>query len=467
VRVMGVRANAGGTLAVTALAAFMSALDNLVVTFALPSIRQHLGATVQQLEWTVNAYTLTYAVFLMTGAALGDRFGRKRVFLIGVFIFTVASAGAALSTTVDALLAFRALQGFGGAILTPLSLTILSDAFPAEKRGIAIGAWSAVTGVAIAIGPLVGGAIVTGIAWQWIFWVNVPIGLVAIPLGMRWLRESYGPHGELDLPGLALASLGLLAVVFGVIRGSDIGWGRGQVVACLAAGVVILALFALWEQRAKAPMLPLRLLHSRSFTAINLVSFLLYFGLFGSLFLLAQFLQVARGYSAVGAGLRTLPWTAIPMVVAPIAGIVAERIGGRLVVAAGLAFQAVSLAWLAMILTSHISYPSMVPPMIVGGIGMGLVFPPISLVALQSVKPEEEGLASGANAALRELGGVFGIAVLASVFLAYGSYGSPTEFTTGLKAAMWVGVATLLLGVAIALLIPRRPAAQPTVVQPA
>ena len=307
------------TFAITSVALFMVVLDNLVVSTALPVIRTDLGASIEQLEWTVNAYTLTFAVFLLTGAALGDRFGRRRMFIIGLGLFTAASAAAALAPSMEALIAARAVQGIGGAIVTPLTLTILSAAFPAEKRGVALGAWSGIAGLAVAAGPLVGGAVVDGIAWQWIFWLNVPIGLAVLPLA-RMLDESHGPDKALDLPGLALASGGLLGLVWGLVHGNSDGWSSPQIVASLAVGVVLLAAFVAWEARAKEPMLPLRFFENRAFSAANGASLAMYFGMFGSIFLLSQFFQTAQGYSPFESGLRVLPWTAMPMIVAPIAG---------------------------------------------------------------------------------------------------------------------------------------------------
>src|SRR6478609_9037673 len=294
----------------------MVALDNLVVTTALPVIKTDLGASLADLQWMVNAYTLTFAVLLITGAALGDRFGRKRVFLIGIAIFIGGSALAALSPSTNVLILARAIQGVGGAIVTPLTLTILSAAVPPERRAVALGAWGG-----IAIGPLVGGAIAEGLDWHWIFWLNVPIGLIVIPLAYARLTETYGPEGRLDIPGLGLISAGLLALVWGVINGNDLGWSSPQVVAALVAGIVLLVGFVVWEARQAHPMLPMSFFRSRAFSAANAVSLLMYFGMFGSVFLLAQFFQVAQGYSPFQAGLRTLPWTGMPIIVAPIAGI--------------------------------------------------------------------------------------------------------------------------------------------------
>ena len=314
----------------TTVALFMVVLDNLVVSTAIPVIRVDLGASLEQLEWTVNAYTLTFAAFLLTGAALGDRFGRRRVFMIGIAIFTAASAGAALAPSAEWLIAARAIQGIGGAIVTPLTLTLLSAAVPASKRGAALGVWSGVAGLAVASGPLVGGAVVEGLSWQWIFWLNVPIGLVLLPIASR-LQESYGPDKALDLAGLGLASAGLLSLTWGIINGHGHGWSSPEIVGALSVGAVLLAAFVLWERRMPEPMLPMRFFENRAFSAANAASLFMYFGMFGSIFLLTQFFQTAQGYSPLEAGLRVLPWTAMPLIVAPIAGraLGPASVGGR------------------------------------------------------------------------------------------------------------------------------------------
>jgi EmrB/QacA subfamily drug resistance transporter len=439
------------TFAITSMALFMAALDNLVVTTALPVIRSTFDASLGELEWIVNAYTLTFAVLLLTGAALGDRFGRKRLFVIGLAIFTAGSTVAALSSDVTTLIVARAIQGLGGAILTPLSLTILSAAVPKERRAVALGAWGGIAGLAIAIGPLVGGAIAEGLAWQWIFWVNVPIGLVAIPLAMGRLTETRGPSNRLDLPGLAIVSAGLFAIVWGLVRGNELGWTSTEIVATLGVGAVLIAAFVVWEARSAEPMLPLRLFRSRAFSAANLVSLLMTFGMFGSIFLLAQFFQVVQGYSPFQAGLRTLPWTIMPVFVAPIAGLVSSRTGTRPLLVLGMTLQAVALAWLAIVTTPTVDYLTVVPAFIVAGAGMGLFFAPIANVVLSAVRPEEEGKASGANNAIREVGGVFGVAVLASVFSANGSYASGQAYVDGMIPALAVGSVAVALGAVAAL----------------
>jgi len=443
------------TFAITSVALFMTTLDNLVVTTALPVIREDLHASLSGLEWTVNAYTLTFAVLLITGAALGDRFGRRRMFVLGLAIFTGASAAAALAPSIEVLIAARAVQGAGGAIVTPLTLTILSAAVPAEKRGLALGAWGGISGLAVAVGPLVGGAVVEGISWQWIFWLNVPIGLALIPLAAVRLRESRGPNDSLDLPGVALASAGLLGIVWGLVRGNQVGWASTEIVLALAGGSIVLALFVLWELRASAPMLPLRFFRNRTFTAANVASLLMFFGMFGSIFLLAQFFQTVQGYSPLQAGLRILPWTAMPIFIAPIAGALSDRIGGRPLMAVGLALQATGLAWIATVSTPMTPYGELVVPFILSGVGMAMYFAPVANVVLSSVRPEEEGQASGANNAIRELGGVFGVAVLASIFAHYGGYGSGQSYVDGLVPAIYVGAAFVAVGALAALGIKR------------
>ena len=446
----------GWTLAIVSIALFMTALDNLVVGVALPSIRLDLGGSIESLQWTVNAYTLAFAVLLVTGAALGDRFGRKRMFIIGLGIFTGASALAALPPTIESLIAARAMQGLGAAIVLPLTLTLLSEAIAPERRGVALGIWAGVSGLGVALGPLVGGAVVEGISWQWIFWLNVPVGLVLLPVAMARLTESFGEDDQLDLPGLALAGFGLTGVVFGIVRGEALGWTSTTVVASIAAGLVLLGAFVAWERRARAPMLPMRFFSSRAFSATNGVSFAMFFGAFGAIFLLAQYFQTAQGYSPLEAGLRTLPWTGMPMIVAPIAGALSDRIGSRPLMAAGLALQAGAIAWLAAILEPGLAYASMIPAFVMAGTGMALVFAPSANAVLAAVRPQEAGKASGATNAIRELGGVLGVAVLASLFSANGSYASPQAFTDGMVAALPVGAAVLAVGALAALFVPGR-----------
>ena len=452
---MTAKSRTAWTLAVTSAALFMASLDNLVVTTALPSIRDHLHASLQGLQWTVNAYTLTFAVLLLTGASLGERYGRRRMFVIGLALFTAGSAAAALAPGIGWLIAARAVQGVGAAIVVPLTLTLLSAAVPPQRRGLALGIWGAVGGLAIAIGPLVGGAVVEGASWQWIFWLNVPIGIALLPIARARLTESHGPATSLDLPGVVLASLGLLGIVYGVVSGNDHGWTSATVLAPIVVGALLVAGFIAWELRARQPMLPMHLFRSRGFTMTNVASLLMFFGMFGSIFLLAQFLQVVQGYSPLEAGLRTLPWTGMPVLIAPVAGALSDRIGGRSLLATGLALQAIGLGWLAAVASPTVPYATLVPAFVVAGVGMSLFIAPVANVVLSSVRRDQEGIASGASNAIRELGGVFGIAVLGAVFSAHGSYASGSAFVAGLAPAVWVGAAAVAVAAGAALLLPR------------
>jgi len=448
------------TLGISALGLFMVALDTLVVTTALPVLRVDLGASLPDLEWTVNAYNLAFACLLLTGAALGDRFGRRRMFAIGLLIFTGASAAAALSPSVNALIAARAVQGAGAAIVMPLTLTLISAAFPAEKRGAAIGLWGGIAGLAVAAGPVVGGAVIDGISWHWIFWLNVPVGLALAPLALSRLTESYGPRPNLDPLGLVLAGGGVLALTWGLVRSNSVGWSSAEVTAALTAGVVLVALFAAWERRAKNAMLPLALFRSRGFSTANAVSFFMYAGLFGALFLMAQFLQTALGYSPLQAGLRLLPWTATPMVIAPIAGSLADRFGNRPFMVLGLTMQAVGLGWVAMIASPDVGYLQLGIALTIAGVGTSLCFPTVANAVMGSVPLEEAGIASGTNSSLRELGGVFGVAVLAAVFSNHGVYATPNAFVDGFRPALIVGAALTAVGILAASLAPARPRKQ-------
>ncbi|MDH6136529.1 EmrB/QacA subfamily drug resistance transporter [Kitasatospora sp. MAA4] len=451
------------TLVITSVAGFMAALDNLVVTTALPSIRADLGGQLSDLEWTVSAYTLTFAVLLMFGAALGDRFGRRLFFLSGLAIFTAGSAAAALAPTINWLIAARALQGVGAAVMMPLTLTLLTTAVPAARRGMAFGIWSGVNGLAVATGPLIGGVLTQHLSWQWIFWLNVPIGLLLLPLARLRLSESRGAGARLDAVGTALVSSALFGIVFGLIRANADGWTSGPVLTGLIAGAVLLVGFVRYELRAAHPMLPMRLFRSRAFSAVNAASLLMYLGMFGSIFLISQFLQGSGGYTPTEAGIRMLPWTGMPLIVSPIAGVLSDRIGGRPIVATGLALQALGLAMFAAVTHSGGSYGAQVPSLVVCGIGMSLYFAPTANLVMASVRPQEQGIASGANNAMREVGGALGVAALSSVFTARGGYGSTQRFTDGLVPALYVGAAAVAAAALCALLIPRARPADPAV----
>ncbi|PXX56601.1 EmrB/QacA subfamily drug resistance transporter [Nocardia tenerifensis] len=443
-------------LAAVGIPMFMVTLDNLVVTNALPVIRTELGASLSDLQWFINAYTLSFASLLLTVSAIGDRLGRRRIFLAGIALFTIASAACALATEPWMLIAARVVQGFGGAAVGPLSLTLLSAAVPERMRSAAIGIWGGIFGLGVAVGPLVGGAVVDGLSWQWIFWLNVPIGLAVIPFAAKVLRESYGATRRLDLVGLALSAGGVLAVVWGVIHGADDGWTSATVLGGLIGGAVLLVGLIAWELKTPEPMLPLRLFRSRAYRVSNAMTFTFSMGVFGSIFLLAQYFQVVQGLSPLEAGVRTMPWTMAPMVVAPIAGLLVDRVGARTLLAAGQVLLALALGWMAAITTIGVGYLAFVGPFVLGGVGMGLTFAPSATVVMASAAPEDRAMASGTNNTLREVGVAMGIAVLASVFASHGSYLSPQTYVDGLVPAIWVGTAIVALGAVVSIFLPAR-----------
>ncbi|HEX8051681.1 MAG TPA: DHA2 family efflux MFS transporter permease subunit [Thermoleophilaceae bacterium] len=440
----------------TGIGSLMAALDTLVMSTALSTIRADLGASIEQLEWTVNAYNLSFAVLLITGAALGDRFGRRRLFAAGLGLFAVASAACALAPSVGWLIAARAVQGAGSALLMPLGLALLSAAFPPEKRGAAIGIFSGITGLAVASGPLVGGAVIQGISWEWIFWINVPIGVIAVPLVLTKMKESFGPDTALDLTGLGLITAAALGIVWGLVRGNSAGWDSVEVIATIAVGVLLVAAFVAWERRAPAPMLPLELFRSRPFSAGNAAIFFTFAALFGAVFFAAQLMQTGLGYDAWGAGLRLLPWTGTFMTIAPIAGAMADRIGERPLMVSGLVLQSVGMAWLALVAEPGVAYGSLLWPLLVAGVGVSLAIPAAQNSVLGSSAMDAIGKAAGVNSMMRELGGVFGIAVAVAVFAGAGSYVSADAFFDGFGPAFGVIAGLSALGAMASMALPGR-----------
>lgn len=437
----------------TSIPMFLVALNNLVVTNALPQIQEEFSASQQDLQWVINSYVLAFAGLLLTGAGLGDRYGRKKVFLGGLAIFAAGSVLCALAGSFPALLIGRVIQGVGAAAVLPLSLTLLSAAVPEKMRSAAIGIWSGINGLGVAIGPLLGGAVTDGLAWEWIFWINIPVAVIAAPLVLWAIDESVGPDRELDLIGMVTVSAAVTALVWGIVRGGTESWTDAWVLGSFIAAAALLVAFVLWERRAPYPLLPLRFYRIPTFVLSNIVSLCMYFGVFGSIFFLAQYLQGPLGFSASEAGLRTLPWTAMPMLIAPIAGALTDRVGGGRFMAAGLGIQGIALAWIAIVAQSDTPYTELVPPMVLGGIGMGLVFAPTAAVVLASVREHEHGKASGANNTVREIGGALGVAILTTVFQRYAdtvvvhsSEDAAEPFITGMRAAIWVGVAVVVAG---------------------
>ncbi len=431
----------------------MVILDALVVVTALPAIQRDLHASLSMLEWTVNAFTLAFAAGIITATALGDRLGRRRIFTIGLAMFSAASAACALAPSAELLIAARAVQGLSAAMIMPLSLTILVSSFPPERRGAIVGIWGGIGGLAVASGPLVGGAITQGLDWHWIFWVNVPIGVVAAVLARLQLAESYGPATRLDLPAAALAASGAIAIVWGLIQTGDVGWGSAQVIASLVSGVVLIAAFLAWERRATDPMLPLRLFASTGFTAANFTGFLMAGAITSAAFLMSQYFQFALHYSPLAAGLRLLPWTATPLLVAPLAGLLSDRIGARPVLVLGMLLQGVGLAWIAAISAAGASYGPFVVPLIIAGIGISMAIPIVSTAVLSAVSPRDMGKASGVNSTLQRFGAAFAVAIAAAVFSANGHLGTAVSFTAGFRPALALVAGLSVLGAITALAV--------------
>ena len=443
-------------LAAVGIPTFMVTLDNLVVSTALPVIRTDLHASLADLQWFVNAYTLPFAAFLLTAAALGDRIGRRRMFLAGIAVFTLASLAAGLATESWQLTAARAVQGLGGAAVAPLALTLLAQAVPDRLRTLAVGVWGGISGLGVAVGPVVGGAVVEGLHWHWIFWLNVPVGVIAVILAATVLDESRGGARKLDPLGLVLSAAGMLLLIWGVVDGPDRGWSSARVLTMLIAGGTLIAAFLVWQARNKTPMLPLTLFRSRGFSLVNVVTLTFSAGTFGAVFLLAQFFQVVQGLSPLDSGLRTLPWTMAPMVVAPLAGLFGDRIGQRNLIFAGQVLLAGAILWMGLATSATVSYSHLVAAFAMAGVGMGLTFAPISTMALASVTEQQRGVASGANNTIRELGVAVGVAALASIFSSYGSYATHNSFVDGLRPAVLVGAAIVAAGAVAALWLPRR-----------
>ncbi|TFB90937.1 DHA2 family efflux MFS transporter permease subunit [Cryobacterium algoricola] len=443
---------------------FMATLDNLVVTGALPVINRDLGASIEELQWVINAYSLSFATFMLMAVALGDRFGRRTVFLTGIAIFTVASALSALSVEPWQLIAARAIQGVGAAALMPLSLTLLVGSVSDRLRPAAIGIWGGISGLGVALGPLIGGAVIEGWNWQAIFWLNVPLGVVSIPLALVALPNSFGARVRADVVGLVLAGVGVFGLVYGIVRGNDAGWTSLEVLGALAGGAVLLTAFVAWEARTPDPLLPLRLFRDRSFTVANLVGLTFSFGIFGSIFILIQFLQIVQGHTPLEAGLMTMPWTLAPMVVAPLTGLLSPRTGTRLPIVLGLSFLAIAMGWLAIEMSATVAYITLVPAFLLAGVGMGLVFAPSSTAVLANMVPNDHAKATGTNSTLREIGVALGVAVLTAVFTGAGGELTPTGYVDAAVPAIVVGASVLALAAVIGLALPhgrRTPAATP------
>lgn len=444
----------GWVLALASTAYFMVVLDSSVVLTALPRMQRDLHADLPSLQWTVNAYGIAFAAGIITAAALGDRFGRRRLFNLGLLVFTLASAVCALAPSSTVLIAARMVQGVGAAVVTPLSLTILTTAFPPQRRGLIVGIYGGLAGLAVASGPLVGGAVTEGLDWHWIFWLNVPIGFAAVALATRLLPESHGNPARLDLTGVALVTAGVVAVVWALVRSDQVGWSNARTPATLAAGAALLGAFFGWESRAAAPMVPLRLFRSRAFATGNATTFLMSGAIFAGAFLIVQEFQFARGYSPVSTGLRLLPFFATPMLISPIAGGLSDRVGRRLVMIVGLSMQAAGFAWVAGRGTLTTGWIEITLALLVAGVGISMALPTVPTAVLNSVAPSDMGTASGVNYMAQRLGSVFAIAIASAVFSAHGTLATPASVTAGFRPALWSCAILAILAAAASIAIP-------------
>jgi EmrB/QacA subfamily drug resistance transporter len=425
----------GWVLGLTSAAYFMVVIDAVVVITALPRMQRDLKVGLPSLQWTLNAYGIAFAAGIITAAALGDRFGRRRIFNLGLALFTIASAACALAPNAPELIVARTVQGLGGAIVLPLSLTILTTAFPPERRAVIIGVYGGLAGLAVAAGPLIGGGITEGIGWHWIFWINVPIGVVALALCLRLLPESYGAPERLDPVGVALVTGGVVALVWALVRANQSGWASAEIGSTLAAGTLLLFLFVAWERRHTEPMVPLRLFRNQTFAAGNATTFLMSGAIFAGAYFVTQEFQFARGYSPVSAGLRLLPFFATPMVISPLAGAIAGKVGLRPVMVLGLAMQAAGFTWVCLRGGLETSWVELTVALLVAGIGISMALPTVPTAVLGAVQLHEMGKASGINYMMQRLGAVFAIAIGTAVFAAHGHLGTPASVTNGVKPA--------------------------------
>jgi EmrB/QacA subfamily drug resistance transporter len=447
----------GWVIGLTSTAYFMVVLDSVVVITALPRMQRDLHVSLDSLQWTLNAYGIAFAAGIITAAALGDRFGRRRIFSIGLALFTAASIACALAPTASSLIAARTVQGLGGAVVLPLSLTILTTAFPAERRGMVVGIYGGLAGLAVAMGPIVGGAVTQGIGWHWIFWINVPIGAVAVLLGLRLLPESYGAPERLDLVGVGLLSAGVVALIWALSRATDVGWSSAEVVSTLVAGTMLLVAFAWWEHSVREPMVPLRLFAVRDFAFGNVTTFLMSGAIFAGGLLVTEEFQLARHYSPVGAGARLLPFFATPMLVSPLAGALSDRIGRRPIIVLGLSLLTAGFVWVAWQDSPSTSWIELVIALLIAGIGISMALPTVPTAVLSAVAPHEMGKASGINYMAQRFGAVFAVAIGSTVFASYGGLGSAVDVTAGFRPALWACSVFAGLGALAATAMSARP----------
>ena len=444
------------TLAAVSFGLFMIMLDNTVVNVALPSIQRDLGATLSELQWIVTGYALAFASLMLIGGKVADAYGRRRIFVIGIVVFTLASLFCGLATSSEMLIVARIFQGAGAALMNPATLSIIAATFPPHQRGAAIGIWAGVSGLALAIGPLVGGLITEHLDWNWIFFVNIPVGVLGIAASYLFIDESRDEtHVSLDLPGLATSALGLFALTYGLIEANAYGWTSARIVGAFALAAVSLAAFVVIERRRRDPMLPLDLFRSRTFTGANLVILLVALAMFGVFFFVSLYMQNVLGYSAVQAGAAFLPMTILIILVAPIAGKASDRIGSRGLLTAGMLLVALQLVLFSR-LGSDASYWNLLPALVIGGLGMALTMTPSTAAATRSVSVDKAGVGSAVLNSSRQVGGTMGIALIGAIMAAEaGGEVSVDAFMRGFEKALVVAAGIAALGALVAFVLIR------------
>jgi EmrB/QacA subfamily drug resistance transporter len=444
------------TLGAVAFGLFMIMLDNTVVNVALPSIQRELGADLSSLEWIVTGYALTFAALMLIGGKLADAYGRRRIFIVGITIFTLSSLACGMAGTENQLIAARIVQGAGAALMNPATLSIIAATFPPRQRGTAIGIWAGVAALALAIGPLVGGLLTEHVGWEWIFFVNVPVGVLAIAASLLLIDESRDEtHASLDIPGLALSAIGLFALTYGLIEANSYGWGSARIVGSFAVAVVALVGFVMRERRARAPMLDLTLFRNGTYAGANIVVLLVALAMFGVFFFVSLYMQNILGYSAVQAGAAFLPMTILIIVAAPIAGKTSDRIGSRWLMTAGMTLLAVQLLYFSQ-LGPKATYWALLPAMLIGGLGMSLTMTPSAAAATRAVPVDKAGVGSAVLNACRQVGGSVGIALMGAI-VAHEAGGQRTiaAFMRGFERSLLVAAAIALAGAVVAAVLVR------------
>jgi EmrB/QacA subfamily drug resistance transporter len=444
------------TLGAVAFGLFMIMLDNTVVNVALPSIQRDLGADLSSLEWIVAGYALTFAALMLIGGKLADAYGRRLIFVTGIVIFTLASLACGLAGTEDQLIAARIVQGAGAALMNPATLSIIAATFPPRQRGAAIGIWAGVSALALAIGPLVGGLLTEHVGWEWIFFVNIPVGILGIAASLLLIDESKDEtHVRLDLPGLATSALGLFALTYGLIEANTYGWGSGRIVGSFVVAALALVGFVMLERRQRAPMLDLNLFRNGTYTGANVVVLLVALAMFGVFFFVSLYMQNILGYSAVQAGAAFLPLTILIILVAPIAGRTSDRIGSRWLMTAGMTLLAVQLVYFSQ-LGANADFWNLLPGMLIGGVGMSLTMTPSAAAATRAVPVEKAGVGSAVLNAFRQVGGSVGIALMGAI-VAHEAGGRRTveAFMDGFERSLLVAAAIALVGAGVAAVLVR------------